>query len=474
MAPARAKKDSPWWVKQRRFVVPSTLQVKIQGLPEDEQWFYCFIVSKVIVTSKKHPTLYHPISSKYFKDFIGSKYRDLMETLEGWEVIDINDQYLNDPVEGFCKSYRLHPKVLAEQRVKICFKKKQVHPLKDKSELTDDVAEFVHHNLKRLTVRADLLPQADVTDEVDAEIEAEKIYFQQWNVSYGRKARRLFHNVILMSKAARRNLVLKADPSIPLYEYDVKSCMPVILLGLAKDPAEKAKLKTLLDGDIYTTIAKECGVTKDRDDIKLDFMYFLNGSIKNYVHKFFHRHLPKLTELVMKSKEAEKGMAWFGQRVESEIMVQEIPHQLMQSGTPSNVHITSNKQVQNTSSTAVQNIQIQNKSNQSLTCGGNPEDILYIPMHDGWLGIEHDEQQIAVLVRNEFFRRLGYWVTITKTELATGKERVLVAGEPKTKETPAQRKRKEIIGQLYTLWLVHGKRGPFPPPDLEEQVAKYM
>jgi hypothetical protein len=45
---------------------------------------------------------------------------------------------------------------------------------------------------------------------------------------------------------------------------------------------------------------------------------------------------------------------------------------------------------------------------------------------------------------------------------------------PKTKETPAQRRRKEIIGQLYTLWLVHGKRGPFPPPDLEEQVAKYM
>ncbi len=85
MAPAaRVIKNRPWWVKQRRFVVPSTLQAKIQGLPEDEQRFYCFIVSKVIVTSKKHPAQYQPISSKYFKDFIGSEYRDLMETLKGW------------------------------------------------------------------------------------------------------------------------------------------------------------------------------------------------------------------------------------------------------------------------------------------------------------------------------------------------------------------------------------------------------
>jgi hypothetical protein len=309
--------------------------------------------------------------------------------------------------------------VLAEQRVKICFKKKQVHPLKDKSDLTDDVAKFVHNNLKRLTVRTNLLPQANVTDEVDAEIEAEKIYFQQWNISYGRKARRLFHNVILMSKAARKNLVLKADPSIPLYEYDVKSCMPVILLGLAHDPAEKAKLKTLLDGDIYTTIAKERGVTKDRDDIKLDFMYFLNGSIPNYVHKYFHAHLPKLTELVMKSKKAENGMAWFGQRVESEIMVQEIPRQLLNP----------------VQSNPVQSNNVPNQSNLSLTCGGNPDDVLYIPMHDGWLGIERDEQKIAATVRDEFLRRLDYRITITKTELATGRETVLPAAAPQAQRT---------------------------------------
>ncbi len=51
-------------------------------------------------------------------------------------------------------------------------------------------------------------------------------------------------------------------------------------------------------------------------------------------------------------------------------------------------------------------------------------------MHDGWLGIERDEQKIAATVRDEFFRRLGYWVTIKKTKLATGEETILLAGPP--------------------------------------------
>jgi len=103
-------------------------------------------------------------------------------------------------------------------------------------------------------------------------------------------------------------------------------------------------------------------------------------------------------------------MAWFGQRVESEIMVQEVPRHLMQTATaPSSV----------------------NQSAHSLTSRGNSDDgILYIPMHDGWLGIERDEQRIAVAVRNEFHQRLGYWITITKTKLATGEETALVTVPP--------------------------------------------
>ncbi len=409
-ATTQAKKERPWWLNQRRFVVPEMLVGKMDGAPEEVKIILCYIVSKVIIETKKHPRQFAGISSQYFKDFIGSDYHDYLKILDSdWRVIEIRGAYWNGE-DGFCKGYRLRPKALASPPRKVCFQKKQVHPLRDKSKLADDVIRFVHGNLKRLTVRADLLGQANVIDDVEAETWAERIYFQQFNVHYSAKAKRLYHAAITMPKVARRNLVLKSDPALPVYEYDVKSCTPVILLGITHDPAERATLKSLLDGDIYSTIASERGVTKGRDTVKEDFMMFVNGSIQNYVYTFFNEHLPALTEMVMKGKKADKGLAWFGQSVEAEIMVQRVPRQLMDLGTLHN--------------------NVQNHLTNPLTCGGNPEGVFYIPMHDGWLGVERDECQIAATVRQEFFRCLGYWVTITKTELATGVKTVLVAGTP--------------------------------------------
>ena len=409
-ATTQAKKERPWWLKQRRFVVPSTLLPRIQDAPEAVQIILCYIVSKVVIETKKHPAQFKGISSKYFKDFIGGEYRDYLNILDAdWQIIEINGSYWNGE-DGFCKGYRLRPKAMAAPMRKVCFRKKQVHPLKDQSELTDKVLRFVHRNLKRLGVRADLLPQSNVIDDVDAETWAERIFFQQFNVHYSAKAKRLYHAAITMPKVARRNFILKENPALALYEFDIKSCTPVILLGITHDPAERATLTALVDGDIYATIANESGVTKDRDTIKQDFMKFVNGSVQNYVYTFFHEHLPSLTEMVMRGKKADKGLAWFGQSVEAEIMVQRVPRQLMDLGTLHN--------------------NVQNHLTNPLTCGGNPEGILYIPMHDGWLGVEQDERQIAATVRQEFFRCLGYWVTITKTELATGVKTGLVAGTP--------------------------------------------
>lgn len=385
---------------------------KFQDVPEAVQMICCYIVSKVVIETKKYPTQFKGISSQYFKDFIGSEYADYLKVLDrDWQIIEINGSYWNGE-DGFCKGYRLRPQALASPLRKKCFPKKQVHPFKDKSEVTDKVIRFVHANLKRLTVRADLIDQANLIDDVDAETWAERIYFGQFNVHYSAKAKRLYHAAITMPKVARRNLILKENPALSLFDYDIKSCTPVILLGLVKDPAERATLQLLLDGDIYAAIASECGVTKDRDSIKEDFMIFLNGAIPNYVHTFFHKHLPALTELLMKGKNADKGMAWFGQRVEAEIMVQKVPRQLMETGT------------------GTLNNTVQTKLTNSLTSRGNPEQLLYIPMHDGWLGLEQHERQIAATVRQEFFRCLGYWVTITKTELATGVKTVLMAGAP--------------------------------------------
>lgn len=412
-ATAKAKKARPWWLNQRRFVVPEMLVSKMAGAPEDVQIILCYIVSKVVIETKKHPRQFAGISSQYFKDFIGSDYHDYLRMLDSdWRVIEIRDAYWNGE-DGFCKGYRLRPKALASPMRKVCYQKKQVHPLRDKSELADDVIRFVHGNLTRLTARTDLLPQSNLIDDVDAETWAERIYFGQFNVHYSPKAERVYHAAINMPKVARRNLVFRADPALPLFEYDVKSCAPVILLGVTYDPAEKDYLKSLLDGDIYTTIAQEMGVTKDRDTIKEDFMMFVNGSVQNYIHTYFHEHLPALTEMVMKSKNAEKGLAWFGQRTEAEIMVRRVVRHLVNLGGANSNNV-------------------QNQSSTPLTCGGNPEGGFYIPMHDGWLGVERDESQIAAIVRGEFFGCLGYWVTITKTELATGVKSVLMTGPPAT------------------------------------------
>jgi hypothetical protein len=337
-ATTRAKKERPWWVEHRTFVIPATLQVRIKNLPPEIQVLFCFIVSKIVIETKKAPASHKGISSKYFKYFIGGDYADYVRQLKAWDIIEINPSYWSGE-DGFCMGYRLHPTALAAPKVKLCFRKKQVHPSRDKSELTDDVADFVYRNLKRLTVRTDLLPQADLIDEVAAENWAEAIHFEQFNVHYSPKARRLYHVAINMPKVARKNLILKADPAVPLFEYDLKSCTPVILLGLTDDPTEKATLKLLLDGDIYATIANESRVIKDRDTIKEDFMRFVNGAVQNYIYTFFHTHMPCLTERLMKGKNSEKGMAWFGQRVESEIMAQEVPRKLMKVGGANNVNV---------------------------------------------------------------------------------------------------------------------------------------
>ena len=47
-------RQRPWWVEQRTFVVPTTLQAHIQNLPEQIQIFFCFIVSKVVIETKNY------------------------------------------------------------------------------------------------------------------------------------------------------------------------------------------------------------------------------------------------------------------------------------------------------------------------------------------------------------------------------------------------------------------------------------
>jgi len=403
--------EKPWYVKQRRFAVPAPLRDRIEGLPDQERLFYCYIVNKVRYETKDEPRQFEGISSTYFQNFIGSGYRRYVEQLRKWHIIHVNDHYLNADGHGFTKAYRLHEEALEAPIVKVNFKKKQAQPLKDHSEITDEVAKFVLANCQRVGVKEELATQASEEAEVDAEDFAERIYWGQFNVRYGGKVSRMFHTVIEMPSTARANLVFKEDPAIHLCEYDVKSCHPVLLLAIMEDEREKDGLKELLKGDFYSTVANECGEARERDAIKMDFLKFANGRTRNYFHRYFTDHFPRLTNYLDEHKD---GVAAFGQNGEAVIMVDEVPRWLMDSAG----------HAQPTGSSNIK------PSKSSLTSWGNPGSVFYIPCHDGWLGIERDELKIADFVRDRFHEYTRFWVTITKKDLATGNEAILLERAP--------------------------------------------
>jgi len=404
--------EKPWWVKQRRFAIPSNLRDKIEGLPEEERLFYCYIVNKVRYETKDQPLQFEGISSTYFQNFIGSGYRRYIEQLREWHIIQVNDHYLNADGHGFTKAYSLHQEALEAPIVKIRFNKKQAQPLKDHSEIADDVAEFVLANCQRVGVKNELATQASEEAEVDAEDFAERIYWGQFNVRYGGKVQRLFHTVIEMPSTARANLVFKEDPAIHLCEYDVKSCHPVLLLAIMEDEREKAELMELLNGDFYSTLANECGEARERDVVKMDFLKFANGRTRNYFHRYFTTHFPRLTQYLDDHKD---GVAAFGQNAEAVILVNEVPRWLMDSAGHAEP----------------EPLNVLKPSNYSLTSWGNPGSAFYIPMHDGWLGIERDEMKLAAHVRDCFYNYTRFWVTITKKDLVTGEEAILLKDAPK-------------------------------------------
>jgi len=426
----KMRPERPWWVKQRKFVIPVRLRDRIENLPEEIQKHYCFIVSKVIVETKKRPQDFANISSKYFHDCIDSNYKDFIRRLEDWEMIQVNDQYLNDPESGFTMSYRLHPNVQRDVLVRIEFGKKKVQPLRDSSELTDDVAEFVHRNLRRLTIRPELVEQPNLIDEVDVQDWAVKIHFGQFNLKYSAKVRRMYHSIVQMPSVGRKNLMLKDNPAEPLYEYDVKTCHPVLLLTLVNDPVERERYTTLLKADIYKTIATEVGVAvDDRESLKEDFLCFMNGAEHNYYYRYFLEHLPALTGRMMAMP--KKEMARSLQRREAEIMTKEVPWLLMKHSAAST---SFNKSSRNKTGGLNRIAASAGSTNNStyfsipspLTSRGKSPNTFYIPMHDGWLGIERDEMEIAAAVRECFYNTTGYEITITKTVLQTGVETVLL------------------------------------------------
>ena len=402
------KKCYPKYVYQKKFVITSNLLTLIQPMDEETKKNYCFAVSLIIVLSKKNPNYFVEINKKVFHNFIGDDYHEYLNQLEKWGIIEINNNYSNFESNEFCKSFRI---IDNSNKVTISFNKKKIKPLLDKSVITDARSEFIFRSLNRIGVLNDLIPTDDLIDEVESEQWSEKIFFGKFDLHYSNKVKRLFHSIILMPSNCRKNLVLKEATAVQLFEYDIKSALPVILLTLTSDENERSKLKLLLDGDIYYTIYNNSGLGyQPRKKIKIQFMEFVFGSIQNYFFDYFKLNYPILSNNIIA---IGKEMASYYQSKEASIITINIPDKLLEKSYYNKISNEKNKI----------------NSNPSIICVGTSgmsnNETLFIPQHDGWLGLEQDEEEIAKMVKKAFFDLTGYNVIITKKNLKTDQETLL-------------------------------------------------
>ena len=381
------------WLKIRRFAITGSLKSKLgesAGFTDREREFICYIQNKILRETRKCPAYWANVGAKYWEDKCGGNYRRWIDVLIGWGELEVNtdertgkERYSTGTGtgDGWPKSYRVPFSARASGVTKIDFRHR-ANRTKDRTDLktADDIIRHVHKCCSLLTVPKTLVDILDPISDSAAHEFSRRVYWGDFNIRYGDKGGRLFHSVIEMPRKARANLEWKKGGS-PLFEYDIKSCHPVLLLTLFSDPLERERYSVLLDNDIYTTIRDVMGVPEDRDGVKIEFMVCTNSTDRyvaekrGFVYQFFKTQFPIFTREIL---DLRSDLAAYLQQRESEIMVQQL----------------------------------------GRLC--SERDIFWISCHDGWMGIEAGEVEIIRAVAESFHRVTGYPVRIEKTELGTG------------------------------------------------------
>jgi|GEM_PF-1455365 len=375
------------WLKIKVFCITSSLQRKMAAdttLTEEQKEWLAYIQSKVVTESRRNPALWVNIGTKYFKDRIRGNYKRWILYLKGIGELDVNNPYKAAGGDGWPMSYCIPKVALDSGVVKISFKRIKIQPPRAKPAQPsgDVVLEYAATNLKRLTVAERLLSGPDAIHDVLIHQFCWMAFHGFFGLRRGANCRRLYHGVIEMPKEGRANLQL-ADSSEQLFEYDVKSCHPVLLLNLFTDPTERQRYSQLLDADVYLGIAAAMQKALTRDEVKEHFLEAVNRSDRalrvleqKWVYQCFRRHFPIFTEQVLNVR---TDLALFLQNEEARLMVDEL----------------------------------------GKWCQANR--YLWIPCHDGWMGTAEHEPEIVAKVHDLFATVTGYAVTVSKVELISRK-----------------------------------------------------
>jgi hypothetical protein len=371
------------WLKTKVFCVTNSLKRKMTAdtvLTEEPKEWLAYIQSKVIIESRENPALYVNVGAKYFERKIGRGYRQWIDYLIKKGELDENPSFRAGAGGGFTKSYRLTKTALESGVSKITFQRKQVQPPRSKPpQSTNDTAlEFARKNLLKLTVTESLLQGPNAIHEAMVHEFCRRIYHGDFGLRRGANCQRLYHAVIEMPKEGRANLQL-ADSTEQLFEYDVKTCHPVLMFKLFTDARERDQYARLLEVDIYTAMAAAMKKALTRQEVKDDFVATVNSKERNldalkrqWVYQFFDYSFPTFTEQVLNVR---GDLALFFQNEEAKLMVDEL----------------------------------------GRFCKAN--DYFWVPCHDGWMGTAEHEQQIVAKVHELFHSYCGLRVAVEKLEL---------------------------------------------------------
>jgi hypothetical protein len=380
----RAVKDRAW-LKMKVFSITKSLQRKLAADPslteEQKQWL-AYIQNKALIGGREKPAFWVNVGRRYFKDKIIGPYRQWIDRLEAMGELDVNHSYKADGGKGNPKSFKVPMAALQSGTTKMEFQRKKIQPPRSKPLHSSDdvVADFVSENLRKLTVAESLVAGVDaITDSLIHDF-CWRTFFGDFHLRRGNNCRRLYHTVIEMPKEGRANLRL-ADSSDELFEYDVKSCHPVLMLGLFTDSTERQRFAQLLDVDVYDGVAAVMNRPLCRDEVKQDFQEAVNTSDRRletlkrkWVYRFFQQEFPEFTKQVLDTR---SDLALALQNQEADLMVDQLGQWCRANG------------------------------------------LFWIPCHDGWLSTASTERQISTKVRELFQAKVGYSVAVAKVELAS-------------------------------------------------------
>jgi hypothetical protein len=277
------------------------------------------------------------LSAKVLEGCYGTRgWGSIRSLLEANGLLQVGVSYMSNGGAGFCKEYRFgsvctgevvnYPSTWVPGRSRR--RKKIEVAIRNMSPAQLYVVSW----LKRLTVADGWASDPELPPEARKALSA--VVSGRWFYSPDKNGR-LHHNFANLKASARPYLRLDG---VPLVGCDYSSLHPNLILSMATDRTERARLAKALEGDFYSTLVG-CTTKDERDRAKEEFNSGVNDR-NHRRHKYpawvaFIREYPNTAAQVMALKANDhRNAACVLQRMESRLIFSEVMAALEKQGVP--------------------------------------------------------------------------------------------------------------------------------------------